>query len=213
MLIWATIHNKFSHVQHFVVECFIVAYRPPHQFSQFGTICKKHVLVFQMCNLDDLEKILTPFKNIIFESETKQADDINFHCFTISFNGLLEYYNVNIMVNIFHIGWILHFMYGNLVVCSNIGCVAIGGYIPWWHKHAWIKCWPSKWSNTWIKWWSSKWISYRWTSSRWISKLSSILWMMNKTSSWYMCWQFVTDLMHLSMNWCNGCDIWKLYML
>jgi hypothetical protein len=43
--------------------------------------------------------------------------------------------------------------------------------------------------------------------------LSSILWMMNKTSSWYMCWQFVTDLMHLSMNWCNGCDIWKLYML
>ncbi len=42
-----------------------------------------------MCNLDDLENFVTPFKNIIFESETKQVDDANFYGFTISFNGLL----------------------------------------------------------------------------------------------------------------------------
>jgi hypothetical protein len=43
-----------------------------------------------MCNLDDLENILIPFKNIIFESETKQVDDINFHGFTISLMAFLN---------------------------------------------------------------------------------------------------------------------------
>jgi len=29
----------------------------------------------------------------------------SFHCFTINFNGLFEYSNVNIKINVFDIGW------------------------------------------------------------------------------------------------------------
>jgi hypothetical protein len=43
-----------------------------------------------------LNKVLTPFGDIIFESKTKQVDDVNFHCFTISFNDILEHFDVNI---------------------------------------------------------------------------------------------------------------------
>ncbi len=56
-----------------------------------------------MCNLDDFEKKFILFKNIIFENETKHVNAINFHGFTIIFNGL-QYFNVSIRVNIFHIG-------------------------------------------------------------------------------------------------------------
>ncbi len=54
-----------------------------------------------------LNKTFTPFKDIIFVSKTKQVDVVNFHYFTISFNGLLEHFDVNFQINVFDIGWIL----------------------------------------------------------------------------------------------------------
>jgi hypothetical protein len=54
------------------------------------------VPTFQKCNLDGLEHSFSPFRDIISENKTKQIDDINFHHFTISFNGLLEHFDVGI---------------------------------------------------------------------------------------------------------------------
>jgi hypothetical protein len=54
-----------------------------------------------------LNIIFTPFIDIIFESKTKHVDDVNFHRFTINFNGLFELYNMNIRINVFETGWIL----------------------------------------------------------------------------------------------------------
>ncbi len=62
---------------------------------------------FQKYNLDGFEQSFHPFKDIVFESKTKHVDDVNFHCFTISFNGLLEHFNVSIRISVFDIGWIL----------------------------------------------------------------------------------------------------------
>ncbi len=50
----------------------------------------------QKCCLDGLEQSFHPFRDNIFESKTKQVDDVNFHHFTISFNGLLEHSHVSI---------------------------------------------------------------------------------------------------------------------
>ncbi len=47
-----------------------------------------------------LNKIFTPFKDIISKSKTKHVDDVNFHCFTISCNGLLEHFDVNIRISV-----------------------------------------------------------------------------------------------------------------
>jgi hypothetical protein len=38
---------------------------------------------------------------------TKQVDDLNFHRFTTSFNGLFEHSDVSIQVSVFDINWIL----------------------------------------------------------------------------------------------------------
>ncbi len=97
-----------------------------------------------------LNKVFSPFKEIILENKTKQVDDVNFHCFTINFNGLLEHYNVNIRITIFDKGWILQlfvrqFGYQFWYMLYN------GLLIPWWYKHAWIRCWPFIRSNKWIK--------------------------------------------------------------
>jgi len=54
-----------------------------------------------------LNIIFSLFKDMIFESKTKQVDDINFHRFTISFNGLFEHFDVNIQMNVYDISWIL----------------------------------------------------------------------------------------------------------
>jgi hypothetical protein len=54
-----------------------------------------------------LNIVFSPFKYIIPESKTKQVDNVNFHCFTNNFNGLFEYYDVSIKINVFDIGWIL----------------------------------------------------------------------------------------------------------
>jgi hypothetical protein len=43
-----------------------------------------------------LDKILTPFKDTIFDNETKQIDYVNFNYFFIIFDGFLEYSNVSI---------------------------------------------------------------------------------------------------------------------
>jgi hypothetical protein len=48
--------------------------------------------------------ILTPFKNIIFENKTKHVDNVSFHDFIIYFNGLFEYFDVSIWINVFDIG-------------------------------------------------------------------------------------------------------------
>ncbi len=54
-----------------------------------------------------LNIIFSPFKDIILDSKTKQVGDVNFQCFTISFNGLLEHFDMNIWISVFDIGWIL----------------------------------------------------------------------------------------------------------
>jgi hypothetical protein len=75
-----------------------------------------------------LNKILTLLKNIIFQNETKRVDDVNFHSFSISFNRYLEYFNVNIRISNFHIGWILQLLICNSVTYFSANCVTIGGY-------------------------------------------------------------------------------------
>ncbi len=45
-----------------------------------------------------LNKVFTLFKDIISKSKTKWVDDVSFHCFTISANGLLEHFDVNIII-------------------------------------------------------------------------------------------------------------------
>jgi hypothetical protein len=52
--------------------------------------------ILQKCNLDGLEQTFHPFRDNIFESKTKQVNDVKFYHFTISFNGFLEHYNVSI---------------------------------------------------------------------------------------------------------------------
>ncbi len=54
-----------------------------------------------------LNIVFSPFKNIIFESKTRQVDDVSFHYFTISCNDLLKHFNVSIRIIVFDIGWIL----------------------------------------------------------------------------------------------------------
>jgi len=53
----------------------------------------------QMCNLDGLEHSFFS----IPKSKTKHVDDVNFHYFTISFNGLFEYFDMSIRINVFDI--------------------------------------------------------------------------------------------------------------
>jgi Tat protein secretion system quality control protein TatD with DNase activity len=60
--------------------------------------------ILQKCILDGLERSFHPFKDIIPENKTKQVDDVNLHCFTISINGLLEYSNMSIWISVFDIG-------------------------------------------------------------------------------------------------------------
>jgi len=58
------------------------------------------VPTFQTCSLNGLEQnFQSKFKYIISKSKTKHVDDINFHYFTISFNGLLEHSNMNIRIS------------------------------------------------------------------------------------------------------------------
>ncbi len=54
-----------------------------------------------------LNLVFTPFKDTILESKTKQVDDVKFYCFTISFNGFFEHYDVSIRISVFDMGWIL----------------------------------------------------------------------------------------------------------
>jgi hypothetical protein len=72
-----------------------------------------------------LKKNFTPFRDTIFENETKQVDNVNFHNFTLSFNGFFLYFNVNIKLQYIRS---CNFLYGNLVDGSNTSCVATQGY-------------------------------------------------------------------------------------
>lgn len=144
----------------------VVSVTKPLQIQQFfiENVCQFHIyLIVILHNLElymknlfqffkhatwmILNKIFTSFKDnskdIIFESETKQVDDVSFHNFTINFNSLLEDSNVNIRINVFNINWVLQLFVKQLVhllwyrLCNN-------WWIPWWHKHVWIKHQPSK---------------------------------------------------------------------
>jgi uncharacterized protein with PQ loop repeat len=70
-----------------------------------------------------LNKILTPFRDTILKSETKQVDNVNLHSFTISFIGLLKYSTMSIRVSLTYVGY-CNFLYGNLVTTFGTSCIA-----------------------------------------------------------------------------------------
>ncbi len=106
-----------------------------------------------------LNIIFSPFKDIILGSKIKQVDDASLHCFTISFNGLLEHSNVNIQISVFDIGWVLQLLVWQLG-CQFWYKLHNRWLIPWWYKHVQVRCWPSKGSNRWIKRWLFRRISF-----------------------------------------------------
>ncbi len=54
-----------------------------------------------------LNIFFTPFKDIIPKNKTNHVDDVSLHYFTISFNGLFEYFDVSIWISVFDISWVL----------------------------------------------------------------------------------------------------------
>ncbi len=61
----------------------------------------------------------------------------------------------NIKISILHVCWILKFLIWQFIGWFKSDC---NWWVPWWHEHFWIRCWPSIKSNRWIKRWSSWWV-------------------------------------------------------
>jgi hypothetical protein len=72
------------------VDLFIILY-------SFESLVKCLLQLFKIAVWMVLNVVFTPFKDIILESKTKHVDDVSLHCFTINFNGLLEYFDVSMI--------------------------------------------------------------------------------------------------------------------
>jgi hypothetical protein len=80
------------------------AYRPLIILHSSESLAKCLLQLFKNAIWMVLNIVFSPFKNIIHESKTKKVNDVSFHHFTISFNGLLEHFDMNILISVFNIG-------------------------------------------------------------------------------------------------------------
>ncbi len=76
-------------------------------FHYYESFTKCLLQLFKSAIWMVLNVVLSPFRNIIPKSKTKHVDDVSLHYFTISFNGLFEYFDVSIQISVFDIGWVL----------------------------------------------------------------------------------------------------------